>query len=430
VQYAVVIGQGDQTLMASGWSSFGRKGVVRFAAVTVIAVAGLGGVYFAYFPQAKQDQLLSMARTAEASSAHAATPDAARPTGDNSLTLNDAQLKGVKVEEVKERLFGITREAVGNIDFNQDNSLQVFTPYPGRITKLSAKAGDDVKKGQVLFEIDSPDLANAEGTLIQNAGQLELTTKALKRAQELFAAKGAAQKDVEQAVSDHQTAEANYYASRDAVRIFGKSDAEMDRMVKTHRVDSEMPVPSPMDGRVTARNAAIGLYVQPGNTPAPYTVADLSTMWMFASVPEADIPLLRLGEEVDVKVAAFPDRVFKGKIVNIGASVDPNTHRILVRSELDDPQHELRAQMFAAFVIQTGEAAKSPAVQEPGVVREGDGTMTVWVSTDGHRFTQRVIKVGLLQHGFWQVLDGLKPGERVATDGALFLDNALATASQ
>jgi membrane fusion protein, heavy metal efflux system len=415
--------------MASGWSSFGRKGFVRFAAVTAIAAAGLAGAYLTYFPWGSQDHAASMARTAEAASARAATPEAAHPTVDNSLTLNDAQLKGVKVEEVKERAFGITREAVGNIDFNQDDSVQVFTPYPGRITKLSAKAGDDVKKGQVLFEIDSPDLASAEGTLIQNAGQLELTTRALKRAQELFAAKGAAQKDVEQAVSDHQTAEGNYNAARDAVRIFGKTDAEMDRIVKTHRVDSEMPVPSPMDGRVTARNAAVGLYVQPGNTPAPYTVSDISTMWMFASVPEADIPLLRLGEEADVKVAAFPDRVFKGKIVNIGASVDPNTHRILVRSHVKDPEHELRAQMFATFVIQTGDAVTSPAVPEGGVVREGDGTMTVWVTTDGHRFTQRTVKVGLQQHGYNQILEGLKPGERVATDGALFLDNALATAS-
>ena len=416
--------------MASGWSSFGRKGVVRFAAVTAIAVAGLAAVYFAFYPQASQDQVLSMARTAEASSAHAATQDAARPPADNSLTLDDAQLKAVKVEEVKERLFSITRKAVGNIDFDQDESVQVFTPYPGRITRLYAKASDDVKKGQVLFTIDSPDLSTAEGTLIQAAAQLELTTKAWKRAQELFAAKGAAQKDVEQAVSDHKTAEGNYNAARNAVRIFGKTDAEMDQIVANHRIDSQMPVPSPMDGRVTARNAAVGLYVQPGNTPAPYTVSDVSTMWMLASVPEADIPLLRLGEDVEIEVAAFPGRIFKGKITNIGASVDPNTHRIQVRSHVKDPEHELRAQMFATFVIRTGEPVRSPAVRESGVVREGDGTMTVWVTTDGRRFTQRTVKIGLQQDGFWQVLDGLKPGERVATDGALFMDNALTTASQ
>jgi cobalt-zinc-cadmium efflux system membrane fusion protein len=127
-----------------------------------------------------------------------------------------------------------------------------------------AKAGDDVRKDQDLFYIDSPDLSTAEGTLIQAAAQLELTSKALKRAQELFAAKGAAQKDVEQATSDYKTAVGNYNAARNAVRIFGKSDPEMDKVVAMHRIDSQMPVPSPLDGRVTARNAAVGLYVQPG----------------------------------------------------------------------------------------------------------------------------------------------------------------------
>jgi cobalt-zinc-cadmium efflux system membrane fusion protein len=147
-------------------------------------------------------------------------------------------------------------------------------------------------------------------------------------------------------------------------------------------------------------------------------------------VPEADIPLLRLGQEVDVKVMAFPDRIFAGKIVNIGASVDPSTHRIQVRSEIVDPKHDLRAQMFATFVIRTGDEVRSLAIPEGGVVREGDGTMTAWVTTDGHRFTQRTMKIGLQQEGFDQVLDGLKMGERVATDGAVFLSNALTTASQ
>jgi membrane fusion protein, heavy metal efflux system len=413
--------------MTSAKSS-GPRNLARLLAVAVVAAVGLAGAYFEIYSSASHDSAPGAARAAEPPAAPATS------SGDRSsrtsMMLTDEQLKAVKIETVEERLFGVTRETVGNIDFDQDQSLQVFTPYPGRITRLWAKAGDDVKKGQVLFEIDSPDLTTAEGTLIQAAAQLELTSKALKRAQALLAAKGAAQKDVEQAVSDYKTAEGNYDAARTAVGIFGKTGAEMNQIITTHRIDPLMPVPSPIDGRVTARNAAVGLYVQPGNTPAPYTVSDISTMWMLASVPEADIPLLRLGEDVEIHVAAYPGRVFKGKITNIGASVDPNTHRIQVRSHVKDPQHELRAQMFATFVIRTGKIMRSPAVPEGGIVREGDGTMTAWVTTDGHRFIQRSVKIGLLQDGFWQVLEGLKPGERVATDGALFLDNAVSTAAQ
>jgi membrane fusion protein, heavy metal efflux system len=398
------------------------------AAVTVVAALGLTGGYFEIFSSATHDSAPTAARAAAPPAQPITRGEAAQRS--DGITLTDAQLKAVKIETVEERLFGITRETVGNIDFDQDQSVQVFTPYPGRITRLWAKAGDDVKKGEVLFEIDSPDLTTAEGTLIQSAAQLELTSKALRRAQALYAAKGAAEKDVEQAVSDYKSAEGNYNAARTAVRIFGKTEGEINQMIAAHRIDPLMPVPSPIDGRVTARNAAVGLYVQPGNTPAPYTVSDISTMWMLASVPEADIPLLRLGEDVEIHVAAYPGRVFNGKITNIGAALDPSTHRIQVRSHVKDPQHELRAQMFATFVIRTGKTMWSPAVSEAGVVREGDGTMTVWVTTDGHRFTQQTVKIGLLQDGYWQVTEGLKPGERVATDGALFLDNAVSTAAQ
>jgi cobalt-zinc-cadmium efflux system membrane fusion protein len=214
------------------------------------------------------------------------------------------------------------------------------------------------------------------------------------------------------------------------VRIFGKADAEMDRIVAERKIDSVLAVHSPITGRVTARNAAPGLFVQPGNAPAPYTVSDLSTMWMLANVAETDFPLLQLGQGVAIDVKAYPGRLFRGKIVNIGASVDPNTRRLLVRSEIPDPAHELRPGMFATFLISTGRAMRSAAVPFAGVVREGDGTMTVWVTTDRKRLVRRTVVVGLQQDGLHQILDGLKPGELIATDGALFLSNALTAASR
>src|SRR6202022_2793475 len=116
----------------------------------------------------------------------------------------------------------------------------------------------------------------------------------------------------------------------------------------------------PNPGRAPARNAAPGMLEQPGNAPAPYSVADLSTMWMLANVPESDSPAFRLGQQVTVSVTAFPGRVFNGKITAIGATVDPNSRRVTVRSEIKDPKHELRPEMFAAFVIRTGTPGPPP----------------------------------------------------------------------
>jgi cobalt-zinc-cadmium efflux system membrane fusion protein len=345
----------------------------------------------------------------------------------DSIDLSDAQLTSVKVEPVEARDFPVEKEAIGSIDFNEDMAVQVFTPYQGRIIALYAQVGDDVKKGQTLFTIDSPDLLQAESTLIAAAGVAELTTRNLARQRDLYTTRAVSQHDLEQAVSDQQTAEGNLRAARDAVRLFGKADADIDKIIKQRMADSTLIVPCPIDGRITARNAAPGLYVQPGSAPAPYAVANIDTMWMLANVAETDSPAFRVGQKERVVIAAFPGRVFDGTVTTIGASVDASTRRVLVRSEIKDPNHELRAGMFASFTIGVGDPARAPAIPAAGVVREGDGTMTVWVTADRRHFTRRTVSIGQQRDGYRQVLDGVKVGELVATDGALFLSNALAT---
>jgi membrane fusion protein, heavy metal efflux system len=396
---------------------------MRAGAVLAIAAAGVaGGLYMAGFFGGSSKSGLDIAATrANAQGGDPATLGAA--AGPPSIELNDKQLASVKVERVDERDFPVEKGAVGNIDFNEEMLTQVFTPYQGRIIGLFAKVGDEVKKGQTLFTIDSPDLLSAESNLIAAAGVLELTTRNLARLRKLYETRAVAQKDVEQAVSDQQTAEGALRAGRDAVRIFGKT--EIDQIIKERKADPTLVVPSPISGRITARNAAPGLFVQPGSAPAPFTVADISTMWMLANVAERDVPAFRIGQEVRVSVVSFPGEIFKGKISTIDSMVDPNSRRLLIRSEIADPKHELRSGMFATYVIRVGDPMRSPAVPLDGVVREGDGTMSVWVTTDRRRFTQRIVKIGMRKDGFRQLLDGLRPGELVAAEGAVFLSNML-----
>jgi cobalt-zinc-cadmium efflux system membrane fusion protein len=343
-----------------------------------------------------------------------------------SIKLSEKQAADIKVAPIGYRDFQIEKTATGSIDFNQDKSVQVFTPYQGRIIALFAKLGDKVKAGETLFTIDSPDLLQAESTLIQTAGVLELTNRVLTRAQKLFKVGGGAEKDLQQAISDQQTAEGNHKAARNAVRIFGKNDTEIDRIVADRRVDSSLIVPCPFTGTVTARNAAPGLFVQAGTAPAPFTVADISTMWLNAYVVESEIPSIDLGQEVEAEVLAFPGKVFEGKVTTLGAAVDPATRRLLVRSEIKDPDHLLRPGMFARFVIRTGKSFHSPAIPVSGIVREGDGTMSARVTKDGSVFTQRTVQIGLQQNGYDQILDGVQAGEKAVTDGAIFLSNILA----
>lgn len=411
-----------------------RKKTVVLWAVAAIALASFaGGAYFATHIEDFQSAARVTANAAGAegdasgASGRAPNPDLLAV---QTLELSDRDVAAVKAEPAPFREFPVEKTAIGSIDFNQDMTVQVFTPYPGRIVQLSAQLGDEVQKGQVLFTIDSPDLVQASSTLISAAGILDLTNRNLVRAKTLYDTKAWSQQQFEQAVSDQQTAEGNLRAARDAIRIFGKTDAEMDKMIKEKKVDPILVVYSPVPGRVAARNAAPGLYVQPGNPPAPYAVADVSTMWLLANVPESDAPAYRVGQPLKVKVPAYPDHEFEGRVNTIGLTVDPNTRRVLVRSVIKDPRHELWAGMFANFVIQVGDPVRSLAVPVNGVVREGDGTMTVWVTADRRHFTKRTVKIGIQYDGYHQILEGLQPGEIVATESALFMNNALTTATR
>jgi len=349
---------------------------------------------------------------------------AAQPA--DSVKLTDSQLHSIEVARVSERRFLQQREAVGNIDFNENASVQVFSPYQGRIIRAYVDLGDEVKKDQLLFTIESSDFLAAESSLISADATLAQTNSALARAKKLYADKAIDQNDYETAVANQQSAEGALEAARAAVAIFGRTPAQIDHIVATREVDRALMVKSPITGRITARSAAPGLLVQPGNAPAPYSVADESTMWMIADIPETDTVEIKVGAPVSASILALPGRVFAGKVTAVGAAIDPNSRRLSVRSEIKNPTRELRSGMFATFLIQTGEPVQSAGVPLDGVVREGDGTLSMWVvGSDPHVFTHRSVKIGLQQDGYDQILEGVNPGESIAVNGAIFLSNIL-----
>ena len=351
-----------------------------------------------------------------------AQPPNANPAANPAVDLSPTQLNSIKIGPVGTYQFPVETETVGNISFADEQSVQVFPDYQGTIIKSFVELGAQVEKDQPLYTITSPDLIQAESTLIGAAATFELTNKELERVTGL---PGVAQREREQAISDEQTADGALKAARDAVRVFGKTDAEIDQMIASRKIDPALVVRSPIAGRITSYNAPAGWLVQPGNPPAPYTVSNLSIKWMLADVMESDIALLNLGQPVEVKVMAYPNRVFKGKISKIYPSVDPNTHRETVRSEIEDPKDELRSGMLANFTIHVNGPIVGISIPANGVVREPDGTMTAWVTTDRRHFEQRTLKIGLRRDDHVQVLNGLRRGELVVTDGAVFLSSML-----
>ena len=154
-----------------------------------------------------------------------------------------------------------------------------------------------------------------------------------------------------------------------------------------------------------------------------FSIGDLSTVWLVANVRETDAPLMRLGAPMEVRVLAFPERIFKARLTYVAPSIDPNTHRLSVHAEVENPQSNLKPEMFATFSIITGGESIVPAVPESAVVYEGE-TARVWVAKDSGVIESRQIRAGRIVNGMVEAIAGIERGEKIVTSGTLFIDRA------
>jgi cobalt-zinc-cadmium efflux system membrane fusion protein len=379
--------------------------------------------------------LLAVLLPAIADPASAQMPQPATQKG-NTVRITPDQMHQLEIAKVESTVFRAEKQAIGQIAFNEDASTLVLTPFSGRVTRLIAKIGDAVKRGDPLFEIDSPEVVQAQTDLIaavqgldKSKSQLALARRTFDRQSGLFAAKATSQRELEQANTDHtgaetdvRTAEGVLNAARNRLRVLGRSDAEVARLEKERLINPLIAITSPLDGTVIARKVGPGQYVRSDSAEPLYSIADLSMMWLKANVPENDIAFVRTGQEIEVRVLAVPDRVFKARIGAIGAASDATTRRVVVRSEIANPDGALKSEMFATFKIVTGNGEPEPAVPVEAVIRDGDLAF-VWVERGPTLLERRKVKLGIEQNGRLQIREGLQPGERVVVRGAIFVDN-------
>ncbi|MBV8585549.1 MAG: efflux RND transporter periplasmic adaptor subunit, partial [Verrucomicrobia bacterium] len=336
--------------------------------------------------------------------------------------------------------------AEGKIANDDDTTTNVLSPYSGRVSKIYVKAGDTVKQGDPLLDLQASEFVQAQNDLVAALGtsttaqaQLNLARTTEKRQHDLYDAKGGALKDWQQSQVDLANAEAGLKSAqialaavRGRLRILGQSDEEIAALEKEPdrlSVLARATVPSPIAGIVTQRQVGLGQYINSaangGSTPV-FSINDLTKVWLLANVREVDAPSMKLGADVQVLVLAFPERVFRAKLVYVAAAIDPTTHRLPVRAEVDNPDSALKPEMFASFTIITGASVEMPAVPESAVIYEGSSAH-VWIALPDHNLELREIKAGRTRDGMVEVLSGLKDANSVVTSGSLFIDRAVAS---
>ena len=402
-----------------------RRGAKLIALVLVAALAA--AVALKWQPLADQPENTHPSKSAD-------PPGTFRPT--------QLQWRSLKLTPVTMLAFRPEQVTEGTIAVDDDLTTPVFSNYSGRVTKVIAMLGDVVEPGAPLFVIHASEFVQAQNDLItalanlQSArSQLTMAQTTEKRTHELYLAQGGSLKDWQQAQTDLITAqntvradEIALHAVRRRLRILGKSDQEIASLEAepTQKLDSVVTVTAPIRGTVTQRQIGVGQYINSeaaGATNPVFTISDLSTVYLIANVREVDSPLMKIGLPLEVHVLAYPSRVFKGKVSYVAPSIDPNTHRLPVRADVENPDGALKPGMFASFSIITGEAATAPAVPQEAIVYEGEQAR-VWVAGEGDSLALREIRTGRTSDGMVEVIAGLSAGEKVVTSGTVFIDRA------
>lgn len=350
------------------------------------------------------------------------------PSPPGTFRATEQQLKTLTIEPVG--LHGFVSEALteGKIAVNADRATPVYSPYSGRVTRVVAGLGDVVRPGAVLATVAASEYVQAQSDLSTASAQVKLARINESRKHALYDAKGGSQQDWQQAQADLASAEAALQSVRNRLRIFDKSDAEIDELEKSQAINAVVALTAPIGGIVVDRQVGPGQYVQSGSGTPVFTIADPSSVWLLANVRESDAGTVRRGQEIEVHVLAYPARVFKARLTYVAAIVDPVTHRIAVRAEIDNHDGALKPEMFANFRILTSEATDSPAVPEGAMVYEGDAAH-VWVVQADGLIAYRAVRTGRTNGGLVEVLDGLKAGEKIVTRGGVFIDQVAAPAT-
>jgi cobalt-zinc-cadmium efflux system membrane fusion protein len=365
-------------------------------------------------------------------------------TNGQSFKPTDRQWATLKIQTVQDRIFQPGVSTDGKIALDDDLVTPVFSPYSGRVTKLFALAGGRVQQGDPLFAVQATELAQAQNDLITAVAglntakaQLNLAATNEKRQHALYLAQGAALRDWQQAQVDLATAQGNMSSAeialasvRSRLRILGKTDADIAAIEAAPNpltLDADAIVHAPIAGTVVQRQIGLGQNIvsaSAGATTPVFMIGNVSKVWMVANAREDDAPFLHLGDPVDVRVPAWPGRVFKGKLNYVSASIDPTTHRLPVRAEVENPNGELKPEMLATFRILTGADVSHPAVPADAVVYEGSNAH-VWLADDKAKTLEiRPIEPGPTQDQMVDVLAGLKAGDKIVTAGAVFIDRA------
>jgi cobalt-zinc-cadmium efflux system membrane fusion protein len=354
---------------------------------------------------------------------------AGRQLGDTSLgpkpsnlTVTAEQRQRIHLVTVKTVAFRPTVDATGNVAFNGDHSTQVLSPVSGPATHVIAEPGEFVHKGEALAEVSSPDFAAAVAayrkaeTAFRNAKRIYVQDSAL------FKNDALARTELEQAQSDVASADADVGAAIEGMRSLGVDEDQIQAVRDGKKTSIAAVVRAPIDGTIVEKLISQGQLLAAGTTPC-YTIADLSTMWVFANVFANDLGDVSVGQHADV-VTDNARAPMPGRVDYIASLADPGTKAVQVRIVVPNANRALRRDMFVQVQIKSSSEHRGILAPVSSVMRDEQNLPYVFVTAPGNSFARRKITLGNRVGGSYEIASGLVDGDQVVAEGALFLEFA------
>lgn len=359
------------------------------------------------------------------------SPPPAVHSGIVHLTSEAVTQARIAVGPVTRGQFRTHRDFPGTVQPNENELAQVFSLIRGRVVNVYADVGQEVTAGTLLARLYSSEAGHAQSSYLKTQARLHEAELAFERAKDLLEAKAVSRAEVQKREAEMKSTRAEAREARARLELLGMHDEEFARLGREHTVHPYIPIQSPFDGRVIARNVTKGEVIETDDML--FQVADLSTVWVIVNIPEKDIAYVQRSADqsrtVDIMASAYPQEVFHGRITRIGEALDPVTRTLRLRVEAPNLQRRLKPEMFAIVRIESDpdpEALTVPA----SAVQQDRGESIVFVQLDDQQFQRRPVRLGEESHEIFKVLEGLREHERVVTHGAFVLKTELINQGQ
>jgi cobalt-zinc-cadmium efflux system membrane fusion protein len=338
----------------------------------------------------------------------------------SNVTLTAAQRRNIQIYTVEASKFHKTIEATGAVDFDNDQATSVLAPFSGPVSRLLVSLGDQVKKGDPLAEVDSPDFAAAVGTYRKALATAKTDRRLADLDKDLLLHQGVAQREAEQAETDAVNAEADRDAALQALVSLNVNPQSINDIEEGRPISRPGGlIRSPVAGTVVEKLITPGEVLDAGSTPC-FTVANLSRVWVMAHVFGTDLTSVSLGDSAQV-LTGIDSRKFPGRVDNISALVDPDTRSVAVRVVAKNPGGFLKKQMYVRVLIQAREESVALLVPVSAILRDDENLPFVYLTQADGSFTRQHVTISNRTGDDYEIAAGLNAGDKIVVDGGIFL---------